>query len=34
MARVSASERAREELRGLIDGRLGTAASRSDLVRL
>jgi transposase-like protein len=34
MERVSASERTREELRGLIDGRLGTAASRSDLVRL
>ena len=34
MERVSASERTREELRALIDGRLGTAASRSDLVRL
>ena len=32
--RISASERTREELRALIDGRLGTAASRSDLVRL
>ena len=34
MERISASERTREELRALIDGRLGTAASRSDLVRL
>lgn len=34
MERVSASERTREELRALIDGRLGSAASRSDLVRL
>ena len=34
MERVSASERTREALRALIDGRLGSAASRSDLVRL
>jgi hypothetical protein len=33
MERISASERTREELRALIDGRLGSAASRSDLVR-
>jgi putative transposase len=34
MERISASQRTREELRALLDGRLGTAASRSDLVRL
>ena len=34
MERVSVSERTREELRALIDGRLGIAALRSDLVRL
>ena len=34
MERASASDRTREELRALMDGRLDTAASRSDLVRL
>jgi len=34
MARLSAPERTREELRGLMNGDLGTADGRSDLVRL
>jgi len=34
MARLSAPERTREELRALMNGELGTAAGRSDLVRL
>ena len=34
MERLSAPERAREELRALMNGELGTAAGRSDLVRL
>jgi putative transposase len=34
MQRLSAPERTREELRALINGDLGTAAGRSDLVRL
>jgi len=33
-ARLSAPERTREELRGLMNGDLGTADGRSDLVRL
>ena len=34
MERLSAPERTREELRALMNGDLGTAAGRSDLVRL
>jgi putative transposase len=34
MERLSAPERTREELRGLMNGELGTAAGRGDLVRL
>src|SRR3954466_16140633 len=34
MKRISAPERTRERLRALIDGRLGTAAERSNLVLL
>jgi transposase-like protein len=34
MERVSAPERTREELRALMNGELGTAAGRGDLVRL
>ena len=34
MKRVSAPERTRERLRALIDGRLGTAPDRSNLVLL
>ena len=34
MKRISAPERTRERLRALIDGRLGTAPERSDLVLL
>src|SRR6201996_4939778 len=34
MGRLSAPERTREELRALMNGELGTAAGRSDLVRL
>ena len=34
MERLSAPVRAREELRALMNGELGTAAGRSDLVRL
>ena len=34
MKRVSAPDRTREELQGLIGGNLGTATGRSDLVRL
>jgi transposase-like protein len=34
MERLSAPERTREELRALMNGNLGTAAGRSDLVRL
>jgi transposase-like protein len=34
MERLSAPERTREELRALMKGELGTAAGRSDLVRL
>jgi hypothetical protein len=34
MERLSAPERTREELRALMNGELGTAADRSDLVRL
>ena len=34
MKRLSAPDRTREELRALIDGDLGTATGRSDLVRL
>ena len=34
MARLSAPERTREELRALMNGDLGTAEGRSDLVRL
>ena len=34
MERLSAPERTREALRGLMNGELGTAAGRSDLVRL
>jgi putative transposase len=34
MPRLSAPERTREELRALMNGELGTAAGRSDLVRL
>ena len=34
MKRVSAPERTRERLRALIDGRLGTAPERSNLVLL
>jgi putative transposase len=34
MQRLSAPERTREELRALMNGELGTAAGRSDLVRL
>lgn len=34
MQRLSAAERTREELRALMNGALGTAAGRSDLVRL
>src|SRR6478672_12148163 len=34
MERLSAPERTREELRALMNGELGTAAGRSDLVRL
>jgi len=34
MQRLSAPERTREELRALMNGELGTASGRSDLVRL
>ena len=34
MPRLSAPERTREELRALMNGELGTAAGRGDLVRL
>ena len=34
MQRLSAAERTREELRALMNGELGTASGRSDLVRL
>jgi hypothetical protein len=34
MKRIAATENTRERLRALIDGRLGTGADRSDLVRL
>jgi len=34
MKRLSAPDRTREELRALIDGNLGTATGRSDLVHL
>jgi hypothetical protein len=34
MERLSAPERTREELRALMNGDLGTAAGRGDLVRL
>jgi hypothetical protein len=34
MQRLSAPERTREELRTLMNGDLGTAAGRSDLVHL
>jgi hypothetical protein len=34
MERLSAPERTREELRAFMNGDLGTAAGRSDLVRL
>ena len=34
MERRSAPERTREELRALMNGELGTAAGRGDLVRL
>jgi putative transposase len=34
MKRIAATEKTRERLRALIDGRLGTGAERSDLVRL
>ena len=34
MSRLSAPERTREELRALMNGELGTAAGRGDLVRL
>ena len=34
MQRLSAPERTREELRALMNGDLGTAAGRGDLVRL
>jgi hypothetical protein len=34
MQRLSASERTREELRAFMNGELGTATGRSDLVRL
>jgi hypothetical protein len=34
MKRIAAAEKTRERLRALIDGRLGTGAERSDLVRL
>ena len=34
MVRLSAPERTREELRALMNGELGTAAGRSDLVHL
>ena len=34
MERLSAPERIREELRALMNGELGTAAGRGDLVRL
>ena len=34
MERLSAPERTREELRALVNGELGTAAGRGDLVRL
>jgi hypothetical protein len=34
MKRIAATEKTRERLRALIDGRLGTGADRSDLVRL
>ena len=34
MERLSAPERTREELRALMNGELGTAARRGDLVRL
>ena len=34
MQRLSAPERTREELRALMNGELGTAAGRGDLVRL
>jgi hypothetical protein len=34
MKRIAATEKTRERFRALIDGRLGTGADRSDLVRL
>ena len=34
MKRIAASEQTREQLRALIDGRLGTAPDRSSLVLL
>jgi transposase-like protein len=34
MKRIAATEKTRERLQALIDGRLGTGADRSDLVRL
>ena len=34
MKRIAATEKTRERLRALIDGRLGTGADRSDLVRM
>ena len=34
MKRISASEQTREQLRALIEGRLGTAPDRSSLVLL
>jgi hypothetical protein len=34
MKRIAAAEKTRERLRALIDGRLGTEADRSELVRL
>ena len=34
MERLSAPERTREELRALMNGELGTAAGRGELVRL
>ena len=34
MKRISASEQTREQLRALVEGRLGTAPERSSLVLL
>jgi hypothetical protein len=34
MKRIAAAEKTRERLRALIDGRLGTEADRSELIRL